>query len=89
MKLNERIKFEKKMILELNGSFYVHWFVEKSSYITIEAERYYKIKKGKIKRLSMKNFEIIKVDLIEQKFQFINTPYNWNIIIPKIFFNAA
>ncbi len=54
MKKVVRLNFRKWKVVKMSGAYYINSFVEKSLIIKIEGERYYKIKKGKLRNMGMK-----------------------------------
>lgn len=54
MKKVVRLNFKKWKIVKISGAYYINSFVEKSVIVRIDGERYYKIKKGKLRNMGMK-----------------------------------
>lgn len=65
MKKVVRLNFRKWKIVKISGAYYINSFVEKSSIVRIDGERYYKIKKGKLRNLGMK-FPSLKKNVLEE-----------------------
>ena len=65
MKKVVRLNFRKWKIVKISGAYYINSFVEKSSIVRIDGERYYKIKKGKLKNMGMK-FPSLKKNVLEE-----------------------
>ena len=89
MKKMIRIPFGKRKVIKLSGTHYINSFVEKSIFVIIDGEKYYKIKKGKLRSMGMKSFEVKKEKTDIDETIPLKTDYNWNIILPKLFFSAA
>ena len=64
MKKVVRLNFKKWKIVKISGAYYINSFVEKSSIVRIDGERYYKIKKSKLRNLGMK-FTSVKKNVLE------------------------
>lgn len=56
MKRLIRIPFGKRKVIVLSGTYYIDSFVERSIFILVDGEKYFKIKKGKLKKMGMKYF---------------------------------
>ena len=65
MKKVVRLNFRKRKIVKISGAYYINSFVEKSSIVRIDGERYYKIKKSKLRNLGMK-FPSLKKSVLEE-----------------------
>ena len=65
MKKVIRLNFRKWKIVKISGAYYINSFVEKSSIVRIDGERYYKIKKSKLRNLGMK-FPSLKKNVSEE-----------------------
>lgn len=89
MKRMTRIPFGKRKVIKLSGAHYINSFVEGSIFIIVDGEKYYKIKKGKLRIMGMKSFEVKKEKTDIDETIPLKTDYNWNIILPKLFFSAA
>ena len=64
MKKVVRLNFKKWKIVKISGAYYINSFVEKSSIVRIDGERYYKIKKSKLRNMGMK-FPSLKKNVLE------------------------
>ncbi len=89
MKKMVRLNFGKSKVVKFSGAYYVNFYVEKSLFVLIDGEKYYKIKKGKLRSMGMKSFEVKKEKTDIDETIPLKTDYNWNIILPKLFFSAA
>ena len=65
MKKVVRLNFRKWKVVKISGAYYINSFVEKSNIIIIDGERYYKIKKGKLRNMGMK-FPTLKKKVLEE-----------------------
>jgi hypothetical protein len=65
MKKVVRLNFRKWKIVKISGAYYINSFVEKSNIVKIDGERYYKIKKSKLRNLGMK-FPSLKKNVLEE-----------------------
>jgi len=65
MKKVVRLNFRKWKIVKISGAYYINSFVEKSNIVRIDGERYYKIKKSKLRNLGMK-FPSLKKNILEE-----------------------
>jgi len=65
MKKVVRLNFKKWKVVKISGAYYINSFVEKSSIVRIDGERYYKIKKGKLRNMGMK-FPSLKKNVVEE-----------------------
>lgn len=65
MKKVVRLNFRKWKVVKISGAYYINSFVEKSSIVRIDGERYYKIKKGKLRNMGMK-FPSLKKNVAEE-----------------------
>lgn len=65
MKKVVRLNFRKWKVVKISGAYYINSFVEKSSIVRIDGERYYKIKKGKLRNMGMK-FPSLKKNVLEE-----------------------
>jgi hypothetical protein len=66
MKKVVRLNFKKWKIVKISGAYYINSFVEKSGIVRIDGERYYKIKKEKLRNLGMK-FPSVKKNVLEEE----------------------
>ncbi len=89
MKRMTRIPFGKRKVIKLSGAHYINSFVEGSIFILVDGEKYYKIKKGKLKKMGMKYSKSHKNvgNSIDENNNF--SEYNYNIILPHLFFKIA
>lgn len=65
MKKVVRLNFKKWKVVKISGAYYINSFVEKSRIVRIDGERYYKIKKGKLRNMGMK-FPSLKKNVVEE-----------------------
>lgn len=65
MKKVVRLNFKKWKIVKISGAYYINSFVEKSSIVRIDGERYYKIKKSKLRNMGVK-FPSLKKNVLEE-----------------------
>ena len=65
MKKVVRLNFRKWKVVKISGAYYINSFVEKSNIVKIDGERYYKIKKSKLRNLGMK-FPSLKKNVVEE-----------------------
>lgn len=89
MKKMVRLNFGKSKVVKFSGAYYVNFYVEKSLFVLIDEEKYYKIKKGKLRSLGMKNFGVKRGKTGPYGNIPLKKDYNWNIIRPELFFYAA
>jgi hypothetical protein len=65
MKKMVKLNFGKWKVVKFSGSYYVNFFVEKDLFVVIDGEKFFKIKKGKLRSLGMKYFEKKKEESYE------------------------